>query len=60
MKAEKIDKTIRKLVEDRKDEIIKFLQKMINFDSEIIDMGKRGKEGPIQRWLANKFKKKPT
>ena len=49
------EEQIFKIIEDNKNESIKFLQKMISFDSQVINQGLKGKEGKIQRWLAKEL-----
>ena len=52
-----MEEEILRVIEERKEETVKFLQKLISFDSQIIEQGKGGKEGKTQRFLAKEFKK---
>ncbi len=47
---------ILKAVEREKREAIKFLRKLISFDTQVIEQGKGGKESSAQRFLAKEFK----
>lgn len=52
-----MEEKILKIVEAEKLEAIKFLRKLISFDSQVIEQGKGGNEGTVQRYLAKEFKK---
>jgi acetylornithine deacetylase len=45
-----------RMIEEGKQDSIKFLQKMISYDTTVVDEGVYGNEGEAQKWLAEKFK----
>lgn len=45
-----------KLIEDGKQDSLEFLQKMISYDTTVIDEGVYGNEGNAQGWIADVFK----
>ncbi len=53
---EKEQKEVLDIIKRSESEARRFLQKMISFDSQIIEQGVKGKEGNIQRWLAKELK----
>lgn len=55
MKA--LKKKIISLVDKKRDEIIAFHQKLISFNTEIIDYGKKGNEGEAQSFIAQIWRK---
>ena len=55
MDTNKYSIAIKKAVEEHKEEYIALLQKMISFDSKIIDAGKLGEESGIQGFLFQMF-----
>ncbi len=52
-----MEQKILKAVEKINPEAVRFLRKLISFDSQVIDQGKGGKEGAAQQYLAKELKK---
>lgn len=46
-----MDKKLSEIVEGNRTGAVKFLQKMVSFDSQVINQGVKGQEGEIQKWL---------
>ena len=55
----KMDEKVKRILEiadKKKDESVKFLQKLISTDTTVIEEGKFGNEGNAQGWIAEEFK----
>lgn len=51
-----LKKKLLEIINARDKELIEFLQKIISFDTSIIDEGINGNEGKAQQWIASVFK----
>ena len=49
-------KKISDIIKRGEKDAVTFLQKMISFDSQVINQGVKGNEGKIQKWLAKELK----
>lgn len=56
MSTEKIRKKLQEIISDKEAEHIKFLQKIISYDTTIINEGVFGNEGKAQEWIAGMLK----
>lgn len=56
MENSEAKKRLQEIVSGREKEHIEFLQKMISYDTTIIDEGVLGNEGNAQKWIAEIFK----
>jgi acetylornithine deacetylase len=52
-----MEEKILKAIEENKEESVRFLRKLISFDSSISRQGVNGKEGKAAEWLAEELKK---
>ena len=47
-----LSKDILDITNSKKKEAVQLLQKLISFDTTVEDQGRKGREGPAQKWLA--------